>query len=132
MSAQLQNRPAVERDDRHAAVRLRSTELGFPADLQQLESNRECRRFLIEINPILSESFTSAQSGVGEQVEERVQPVVRDEVEERACLLRRPDHHLARDLPRLQPARHTGFGPDERLRTHLRRQLDPNGGVEGD
>nr|WP_285748794.1 hypothetical protein [Lentzea sp. NBRC 105346] len=69
---------------------------------------------------------------MGEQVEERVQPVVRDEVEERACLLRRPDHDLAGDLPRLQPARHTGFGPDERLRPHLGRQLDPHGGVEGD
>ncbi|MET8759846.1 hypothetical protein [Lentzea sp. NPDC004782] len=69
---------------------------------------------------------------MGEQVEERVQPVVRDEVEEGARLLRRPHHHLAGDLPCFQPARDASFGPHEGLGAHLGRELDLDGRVEGD
>ncbi|MBB6398867.1 hypothetical protein BKA00_005781 [Actinomadura coerulea] len=53
---------------------------------------------LVGIRPGQSRDLGSTQPAEGDQVEEDVQPLVRDDAEEGARLGRRPDHHLAGHL----------------------------------
>ncbi|WP_203612563.1 hypothetical protein [Amycolatopsis sp. SID8362] len=114
----------VERNDplRRRGLRLALT--GLPAVLHDLVGHLDARGVQVGVGAALPTALAAAEAGVGDEVVERVERVVDDEVQELTGLFGRPHHHREGDLAGAPPLRDPFRGPQLRLRPHRRRQLD--------
>ncbi|MEA5365422.1 hypothetical protein VA596_38255 [Amycolatopsis sp., V23-08] len=104
---------------------------GLPPVLDDLVRHLDAGSLQIGVRAALATGLAPPEAGVGDQVEQRVEPVIHGEVQELASLLGRPHHHWVRNLARPPPLRHPLRRPELRLRPDRGRQLDQLGDVVG-
>nr|WP_307056754.1 hypothetical protein [Streptomyces achromogenes] len=128
------HRRRVEPDRGRAAVRLGRRLVWRPAVRHDLRGHREFPAVEVHLSPALADRLSAAQPSEPHQVKQRGQPflVGLGLVEEHAELLRRPHHDRTRLLAALAPPTYTFLGPQQRLRTLARLQLDIRSRIEGD
>nr|WP_240521920.1 hypothetical protein [Amycolatopsis vastitatis] len=129
--AQHQDGARVEGDDAFRGRGLGLALAGLPPVLHDLVGNLQGRRVQVRVRAPLTAALAPPQAGVGDQVEQRIQPVVHGEVQELAGQVSRPHHHRIRHLAGAAPLGDALRGPQLRLRPHRWRQLDQLGDIVG-
>nr|WP_285500624.1 hypothetical protein [Actinokineospora sp. NBRC 105648] len=132
MKLQDQDGARVESDGRGGVVRLGSGVAGLPPVLDDLVEHVDRARPQMRVDLPQTTPLTTAETDVGDEVEQGVEPVLGDVIEEQAGQVRGPDHHRGGHLTGLQPVLDAFRGPDHRLRAVRGRHLDPLGRVERD
>ncbi|MCR6490530.1 hypothetical protein M8542_47785 [Amycolatopsis sp. OK19-0408] len=123
MHPQDQHRVRVDRHDPLRRRCLRLALAGLPPVLHDLVGHLDRARVQVGVRTTLTTRLTPPQTGVSDQVEQRIEPVVDREVQELPGQHRVPHHHRIRHHPGLPPPRHPLRSPQHRLRPHRRRQL---------
>jgi hypothetical protein len=126
------DRVGVQRDGPCASVGLGVVLVHLPAVDNELLGDGDEPGVQVGVGPLLPARLAPAQPAEGDQVEQRVQAVLRDVVEEEAGVLRCPDHDRRGLLAGALPVKDALLGPHQGLGPLARLQLDVGGRVEGD
>jgi hypothetical protein len=121
----------VDGDGAFAVLGLGVPDLGLPAELDDLLGDPYGAGPEVDVLPSQTDGLTAAECAVGDEMEQRVEPVLGRSVEEAAGLLGGPDGHRRSFRPAL-PAEDPVRGPHHRPRASAARDLDVARGIGGD
>ncbi|HVK26241.1 MAG TPA: hypothetical protein VM677_33220 [Actinokineospora sp.] len=105
---------------------------GFPPVLDELVEHVDGARPQVGVDLAQAAAFAAAESGVGDEVEQGVEPVVVDVVEEQSGEVGCPHHHRGGDLTGFAPSFDPLGRPHDRLGSRGGRHLYPLRRVERD